>query len=85
MYDPDAAPSPAIHDNASIRQAILPVDPSLQMFFDATSWNKDIFEGLQGFPITDEVESFDYVSGTAFAADIAEDWAMPTDPGLEPS
>ncbi|PWY69029.1 hypothetical protein BO94DRAFT_590608 [Aspergillus sclerotioniger CBS 115572] len=85
MYDADAAQLPTIHDAAGMRQAMLPVDPSLQMFFDATSWNKDIFEGLQGFPITDEVESFDYVSGTAFAADIAEDWAMPMDPSLEAS
>ncbi|PYI11264.1 hypothetical protein BO78DRAFT_425782 [Aspergillus sclerotiicarbonarius CBS 121057] len=85
IYDPDAAQLPPIHDNTGIRQGILPVDPSLQMFFDATSWNKDIFEGLQGFPITDEVESFDYVSGTALAADIAGDWDMSGDPGLGPS
>ncbi|RAK97674.1 uncharacterized protein BO80DRAFT_413970 [Aspergillus ibericus CBS 121593] len=85
--DPDAAQLPPIHDNPGIRQGMgtLPVDPSLQMFFDATSWNKDIFEGLQGFPITDEVESFDYVSGTALAADIAGDWVISGDPGLGPS
>ena len=63
----------------------LPVDPSLQMFFDANSWNKDIFEGLQGFPITDEVEAFDYIPANTLATNTNDGWAIPTDPNLGPT
>lgn len=63
----------------------LPVDPSLQMFFDANSWNKGIFEGLQGFPITDEVESFDYIPANTLATNFNGGWNMPMDPNLEPT
>ncbi|KAB8260192.1 fungal-specific transcription factor domain-containing protein [Aspergillus pseudonomiae] len=37
------------------------IDPALQILFQDTAWNDDIFEGLHGFPITDEVETFDYM------------------------
>lgn len=63
----------------------LAVDPSLQMFFDANSWNKDIFEGLQGFPITDEVESFDYIPANTLGTNINDGWDIPTDPSLGPT
>ncbi|PYH90235.1 hypothetical protein BO71DRAFT_422438 [Aspergillus ellipticus CBS 707.79] len=62
------------------RPGTLAVDPSLQMFFDATSWNRDLFEGLEGFPITNEVESFDYVPGNVLTHNVAEDWPDPNLP-----
>ncbi|KAE8338559.1 hypothetical protein BDV24DRAFT_176741 [Aspergillus arachidicola] len=43
----------------------LAIDPALQILFQDTAWNNDIFEGLQGFPITDEVEAFDYMPSNA--------------------
>ncbi|PWY78358.1 hypothetical protein BO70DRAFT_430256 [Aspergillus heteromorphus CBS 117.55] len=64
-------------DGVGTRLGTLAVDPSLQMFFDDSSWNKDIFEGLEGFPITDEVESFDYVPGNVLTANIADGWPPP--------
>ena len=63
----------------------LPIDPSLQMFFDANSWKKGIFEGLHGFPITDEVESFDYIPANTLATNFNAGWNMPMDPNLEPT
>lgn len=39
--------------------APLAVDPTLQMFFEDTSWENDLFQGLNGFPATDEVDLFD--------------------------
>lgn len=44
--------------------APLAVDPTLQVFFEDTSWENDLFEGLNGFPSTDEVDLFDYVGNT---------------------
>ncbi|GAB1208818.1 hypothetical protein APSETT445_007581 [Aspergillus pseudonomiae] len=41
------------------------IDPALQILFQDTAWNDDIFEGLHGFPITDEVETFDYMPPNA--------------------
>lgn len=41
--------------------APLAIDPTLQMFFNDSAWDNDIFEGLSGFPGTGEVESFDYL------------------------
>ncbi|OGM45805.1 hypothetical protein ABOM_005469 [Aspergillus bombycis] len=41
------------------------IDPALQILFQDTAWNNDIFEGLHGFPITDEVEVFDYMPPNA--------------------
>ncbi|KAE8158039.1 fungal-specific transcription factor domain-containing protein [Aspergillus tamarii] len=46
-------------------QASFAIDPALQILFQDTAWNNDIFEGLQGFPITDEVEAFDYLPPNA--------------------
>ncbi|KAE8411187.1 fungal-specific transcription factor domain-containing protein [Aspergillus pseudocaelatus] len=46
-------------------QTSFAIDPALQILFQDTAWNNDIFEGLQGFPITDEVEVFDYLAPNA--------------------
>jgi transcriptional regulatory protein GAL4 len=40
---------------------LLAVDPALQMLFENTLWDKDIFEGLNGFPSTGVGEAFDYI------------------------
>lgn len=73
---PGTTQLPVDYDNAGTRLDTLAVDPSLQMLFDATSFDMDIFEGLEGFPNTNEVESFDYVSGAALVTDNAEDWQI---------
>jgi transcriptional regulatory protein GAL4 len=52
-----------VPDNADMQSVPLAVDPTLQMFFEDTAWDKDIFEGLNGFPSTGEVEAFDYLPG----------------------
>ncbi|KAL4908300.1 hypothetical protein BDW74DRAFT_166070 [Aspergillus multicolor] len=41
--------------------APLAIDPTLQMFFEDTSWESTLFEGLNGFPGTDEVDVFGFV------------------------
>ena len=87
LSTPVAEP-PQVLDSGSGNGGIhstLAVDPSLQMFFDANSWNKDIFEGLQGFPITDEVESFDYIPANTLATNITDGWVIPRDPSLGPT
>lgn len=48
-------------ENADMNSTAFAIDPALQIFFQGSSWDNDIFEGLQGFPGTDEVESFDYI------------------------
>lgn len=73
---PGTAQLPMEYNNTGMRLDTLAVDPSLQMLFDSTSFDMDVFEGLEGFPNTNEVESFDYVSGAALVADNAEDWQM---------
>ncbi|OJJ77713.1 hypothetical protein ASPBRDRAFT_112951 [Aspergillus brasiliensis CBS 101740] len=75
-HDPGTAQLPMEYDNTGTRLDTLAVDPSLQMLFDATSFDMDIFEGLEGFPNTNEVESFDYVSGAALVTDSAENWQL---------
>ncbi|KAL4896804.1 fungal-specific transcription factor domain-containing protein [Aspergillus ambiguus] len=45
------------------------IDPALQILFQDASWNNDIFEGLQGFPIIDEPEVFDYMLPNGLPAD----------------
>lgn len=84
LSTPVAEP-PALDSVPESGDMYLPVDPSLQMFFDANSWNKDIFEGLQGFPITDEVEAFDYIPANTLATNTNDGWAVPTDPNLGPT
>ncbi|XRM42588.1 hypothetical protein ABZX51_005799 [Aspergillus tubingensis] len=73
---PGTAQLPMEYNSTGTRLDTLAVDPSLQMLFDATSFDMDIFEGLEGFPNTNEVESFDYISGAALVAENAEDWQM---------
>ncbi|KAE8356860.1 fungal-specific transcription factor domain-containing protein [Aspergillus coremiiformis] len=40
-------------------------DPALQIFFEHTSFQMDPFEGLEGFPSTQELDFFDYLPPTA--------------------
>ena len=49
------------------------IDPALQILLQDSEWNSDIFEGLQGFPITDEIETFDYMLPNVFAADASQE------------
>jgi transcriptional regulatory protein GAL4 len=51
-----------LQEDAEIPSASLAVDPILQMFFEDPSWGNDLFHGLRGFPSTDEVGAFEYVS-----------------------
>ncbi|KGO42671.1 hypothetical protein PEX1_087460 [Penicillium expansum] len=44
-----------------MHSAPLAIDPTLQMFFNNSAWDNDMFEGLSGFPGTGEVEPFDYL------------------------
>jgi len=46
------------------------VDPALYIFLDNTA-TLNLFEGLQGFPSTQELESFDYVSGNLYNSEDA--------------
>ncbi|KAI9930017.1 hypothetical protein MW887_011827 [Aspergillus wentii] len=69
--DPDSAQLQTIPGDPGMHSPTFAIDPALQIFFQDTTWDNDIFEGLQGFPSTDEIESFDYV--------------RLTDPSLEPS
>ncbi|BCS24456.1 uncharacterized protein APUU_40900A [Aspergillus puulaauensis] len=62
-YDP-AYQTQEPGEMADTSLAPLAVDPTLQMFFEDTSWENDLFEGLNGFPSTDEVDLFDYVGNT---------------------
>ncbi|GAD99798.1 hypothetical protein AOR_1_2318174 [Paecilomyces variotii No. 5] len=50
-----------ISENVGLHPTSFEIDPALQVLFQDTSWNHDIFEGLQGFPIIDEPEVFDYM------------------------
>ncbi|KAL4993447.1 hypothetical protein BDV10DRAFT_26471 [Aspergillus recurvatus] len=61
-YQTDPVAETEIEDTSL---APLAIDPTLQMFFDNTSWEHDLFEGLNGFPGTDEVDLFDYVPGNS--------------------
>ncbi|PWY82332.1 hypothetical protein BO83DRAFT_395474 [Aspergillus eucalypticola CBS 122712] len=55
MYQSQATPT--AYNNTGMRLDTLAVDPSLQMLFDATPLDMYVFEGLEGFPNTNEVES----------------------------
>lgn len=55
-----------LQEDAGIPPSSLAVDPTLQMFFEDPSWGNDLFHGLRGFPGTDEVGVFDYVSSNAY-------------------
>lgn len=71
VAEPDSrvncAPVPLEQDHAptDFESALLAVDPTLQMLFEDTSWDKDLFEGLNGFPSTGEGEAFDYIPSNA--------------------
>lgn len=61
----DYPPVPLQQDDVpadfDIPSALMAVDPTLQMLFEDTSWDKGLFEGLNGFPSTGEGEAFDYM------------------------
>ncbi|KAL4965061.1 uncharacterized protein BDV14DRAFT_200327 [Aspergillus stella-maris] len=63
-YQPQAQDLVANAEVSDTALAPLAIDPSLQMFFEDTSWENDLFQGLNGFPGTDEVDLFDYVPGS---------------------
>ncbi|KAL1848745.1 hypothetical protein Plec18170_007756, partial [Paecilomyces lecythidis] len=56
-------------ENVGLHPTSFEIDPTLQVLFQDTSWNHDIFEGLQGFPIIDEPEVFDYIIPNGMPAD----------------
>lgn len=70
----------AVPDNGEVHSAALAVDPTLQMFFEDTFWDINIFEGLNGFPSTGEVGPFEYLPVHHDQA-----WFGPSDPGLQPT
>ncbi|KAL2869904.1 Zn(II)2Cys6 transcription factor [Aspergillus lucknowensis] len=43
----------------------LAIDPTLHMLFEDATWESDLFEGLHGFPGTDEMNFFDYAAANA--------------------
>lgn len=73
---PGSLESKAIPNNAEIQSAQIAIDPTLQMFFEDTTWDKEIFEGLNGFPSTGEVEAFEYLP-----ANNDTSWLRPSGPG----
>lgn len=60
-------------ENIDMRPNSFEIDPALQILFQDTSWTSDIFEGLQGFPILDEPEVFDYMLPNGLPADTPPD------------
>lgn len=80
--NPDTTQRPTTLENTDAHPTNFTVDPSLRILFQDTSWNNDIFEGLQGFPGTNEVGLFDYIPENSFDARVLPDW--PTDSGLGP-
>jgi transcriptional regulatory protein GAL4 len=50
-----------ISGDTEVPSTILAVDPTLQMLFENTLWDKDVFQGLHGFSSTGEGEAFDYL------------------------
>lgn len=69
-----------LHAIPEERSVPLAVDPTLQMFFEDSTWDNDIFEGLNGFPSTGELETFDYLPVNSDSR-----WHSTTDPGLHPT
>ena len=58
--------------NYDLSSSSFTIDPALQIFLQDSSWNADIFDGLHGFPSTDEAGAFDYISGN-------REWPLMTD------
>ncbi|OKL59756.1 hypothetical protein UA08_04500 [Talaromyces atroroseus] len=56
-------------ENDDMHPTSFEIDPSLQILFRDTSWNGDLFEGLEGFPIIAEPEVFDYMPSNGLLAD----------------
>lgn len=80
---PDTMQQPTALENTDVHSTNFAIDPSLQILFQGTSWNNDIFEGLQGFPGTNEVGLFDHIPENSFDAHVIPD--QPTDSGLRPT
>ncbi|CAG7918954.1 unnamed protein product [Penicillium olsonii] len=60
-YQPVTLQQNEVPAGFDVPPALMTVDPTLQMLFEDTSWDKDLFEGLNGFPSTGEGEAFDYM------------------------
>lgn len=66
-FDPDHTQVQPVLEPVDTNPTSFAIDPALQILFQDTTWNSDIFEGLEGFPITEEVEAFDYIPPNALA------------------
>lgn len=85
FYTPPSMERPTTASNTSQAQiqpvletvdtntASFAIDPALKILLQDAEWNSNIFEGLQGFPITDELETFDYMLPNVFAADATQE------------
>jgi transcriptional regulatory protein GAL4 len=60
-------------------------DPALQIFFENTSLEADPFEGIEGFPGTQEIELFDYLPPSTYATSDTQGCSMPFDPVRGPT
>lgn len=66
-FNPDHSRPQRVPESVDTNPTSFPLDPALQTIFQDTAWNNDIFEGLEGFPITEEVGAFDYIPPNALA------------------
>jgi transcriptional regulatory protein GAL4 len=73
---PESILQEAAPGDVEIPSTILAVDPTLQMLFEDTPWDKDLFQGLHGFPSTGEGEAFDYLPSNT-----DQGWLRSSDPG----
>ncbi|KAJ5997832.1 hypothetical protein N7522_009492 [Penicillium canescens] len=62
---PEIVQHETVPGDVEVPSTMLAVDPTLQMLFEDTLWDKDLFQGLDGFPSTGEGEAFDYVPSNA--------------------
>ncbi|PLB50797.1 hypothetical protein P170DRAFT_446038 [Aspergillus steynii IBT 23096] len=61
-YQSDSVQMEPMSHNPEEHAVPLAVDPTLQIFFEDSTWDNDIFEGLNGFPSTGEIGAFDYMT-----------------------
>lgn len=79
---PGTTQQPTAPEDTDMHSTNFEIDPSLQIFFQGTSWKNDIFEGLQGFPGTNEVGLFDYIPENSSDAYVMPEWPTDSDLGL---
>lgn len=72
-FNASQAQTQPVMETVDTNTASFAVDPALQILLQDSEWNNDIFEGLQGFPITDEIETFDYMLPNVFASDATQE------------